>query len=207
MSASSGSAVSGPPRNASSRSAGAADAPGRNRRSHMKVYQPGSPGEPRPAHLSRPLPDGCGDDGRQRVVRDVAGRLDELAADRPPRPLGVRLDAEAVARDRRPDVVRAAVAGPGGARARTAPSATSSITAPYRSSRASRGVGGLAEPVSLPGGLGGIPAEDVGRALEERGVGGGPLEERRSGPDRRAPWMAWPLSWSSSTRLPRPPSA
>ena len=64
------------------------------------------------------------------------------------------------------------------------------------------GVRGLTEPVALPGGLVGVPAESRGAPLEERGVVDGPLEERGARPDR-SQGTAWPLSCSSSPRFVR----
>ena len=177
-SSSSGPAVSGSPRKASSRSAGRRDAPAANSRSDMNAYQPGSPSSHEPRTAARARPDRGRDDRRQRVVRHVAGLLDQLAADRPPGPLGMRLDPETVGRELGPDVVRAALRvaveldleeRPGDVEHDRAVAIEQCLARRRR----------LAEPVTLPLGFGGVPAEDVRGALEERGLAVRPFGERR----------------------------
>ena len=106
-SASSGPAVSGPPRKALEQ---VRRWPGRSRHEQGVRHEP-IPArvalEPRAADLRDACPDGGRHDRRQRVVGEIAGPVDQLAADGPPRPLGMRLDPEAVGGHLGPDVVRA----------------------------------------------------------------------------------------------------
>ena len=85
---------------------------------------------------------------------------------------------------------------------------TSSITLPYRSRSASRGSAASPSQRRCQAGSVDVPAEDVGGAPRgTRRDDIGYSTEGRSRARGRPPPAAWPLSWRSSCRLPRPPSA
>ena len=144
---------------------GERDAPGSNSASATNAYQPGSPSHHGPRTSRDPRPDRRGDDRRQRVVREVAGQRrsswprmahhDHSGCGTTPRPSSVISDQTSFGRR-------------SGCRCSSISNSaqqTSSITLPYRSRRASRELGRVAEPAPLPGGFGHVPAQDVGRAF------------------------------------------